>query len=167
MLLPDAVINLLTMPPLPSLQGAAMPAMHLFRSVLVALSSPKTFAGGLFMQWQPVEGSTSSGSSSASPPDSKAWRRQFEVVFVDSSGWLNLAAAVSKAALAQARTCASRSLRLLNGGTPDAFDSVLLARQRQAALCDYWFHVRAPANAAAGSSGSSKEELQRDQPAWR
>ncbi|KAL4426966.1 hypothetical protein ABPG77_009527 [Micractinium sp. CCAP 211/92] len=144
--------------------GAAMPAVYLFRSVLVALSSPKTFSGGLFMQRRSPSGTGSA--SDASPPDAKAWRKAFEVVFVDPSGWLNLAAGVSKAALAQARACATRSLQLLNAGSPEAFDAVFLARSRQAALCDYWFHVQVP-EAEAGTAGGDGGQLLRDQPAWR
>lgn len=142
-----------------------MPAVYLFRSVLVALSSPKTFSGGLFMQRRSPGGTGSA--SDASPPDAKAWRRAFEVVFVDPSGWLNLAAGVSKAALAQARACAARSLQLLNAGSPEAFDAVFLARSRQAALCDYWFHVQVPEAEAAAAGGDGGGQLLRDQPAWR
>ncbi len=71
--------------------------MHLFRTTLVALSNPKTFSSGLFMQ----RAAAGSGGGTASPPDAKAWRRAFPVVFVDGSGWLNLAAHMSKAALTQ------------------------------------------------------------------
>ena len=77
-----------------------MSAMHLFRTVLVALANPKTFASGLFMQ-RTGQAAAAAAGSSASPPEAKAWRRAFPVVFVDASGWLNLAAHVSKAALAQ------------------------------------------------------------------
>lgn len=156
-----------------------MPAMHLFRSVLVTLANPKTFSRGLLMQWRHPSGTPA---GDAAPPDSKAWRKAFEVAFVDSSGWLNLAASVSKAALAQARAAAARSLKMLSAGTPESFDAVFLARQRQAALCDYWYHVQLPeassggsdgangaaANgAAANGSGGAAGELLRDQPAWR
>lgn len=162
-----------------------MNAMHLFRTVLVAISNPKTFSTGLFMQRrQPgTSAANGSGSAAATPPDSKAWRRRFEVVFVDSSGWLNLAASLSKAALAQARATAARSLQLLNSGTPEAFDAVFLARQRQAALFDYWYHVEVPHAAApeaadsapgkeanghaASGSGAGGGDLQQDLPAWR
>lgn len=138
-----------------------MPAMYLFRSVLVMLSSPKTFSGSLCMQ---RSGPSGGSSSDASPPDSKAWRKAFEVAFVDGSGWLNLAAGVSRAALAQARACAARSLQLLSAGSPEAFDAVLLARSRRAALCDYWFHVQLPGAEAADAGGG---QLLQDQPAWR
>lgn len=139
--------------------------MHLFRAVLVTLSRPRTFTPGLFMQRRVP------ASAGAVPPEAKAWRRAFEVVFVDSSGWLNLAAAVSRSALAQARGAASRSLQLLSGGAPEAFGAVFLARQQRAALCDYWFHVALPGGAAAagsgGSGGGGCQDLQQDQPAWR
>lgn len=81
------------------LQNPGMSAMNLVRTVLVALAEPKTFAAGLFMP----RGAGAAGDSS--PPDAKAWRRHFEVVFVDASGWLNLAAHVSKAALVQVSCC--------------------------------------------------------------
>lgn len=72
-----------------------MSAMHLFRTVMVALSNPKTFSKGLHMQ------RSAAGAAGPSPPQPKAWRQHFDVVFVDGSGWLNLAAHVSKAALVQ------------------------------------------------------------------
>lgn len=87
-------------PMLPLLQNPGMSAMHLFRAVLVALSNPKTFSGGLFMQ-RTAAAAAAGSQQSSSPPDAKAWRRAFPVVFVDASGWLNLAAHVSKSALAQ------------------------------------------------------------------
>lgn len=134
-----------------------MSAMHLVRTVLVALSGPKTFSGGLFMARR--------GHSVTTPPDAKAWRRAFEVVLVDPSGCLNLAASVSKAALAQARGAAAHSLALLNAGGPEAFDAVFASRRRQAALCDAWFHVRVPPPPLPADGYS--RELLADQPAWR
>lgn len=115
-----------------------MDAMHLFRTVLVTLASPTALTTGLFMQRRVLDGTRSVAAATAPLPTSKAWRRAFEVVFVDPSGWLNLAAPLSKSALALARDCAARSLDLLNTGTPEAFDAVLLTRRHQAALCDYW-----------------------------
>jgi hypothetical protein len=147
-----------------------MPAMHLLRTALLALSAPKTFTPGLIMQWRQPGGG---GGPAVPPPDVKAWRKAFEVVFVDGSGWLNLAAGVSRSAVAAARGAAARSLRLLSGGSPAAFDAVFLARQRQAALFDYWFHVKVPPTAAAptapaaAASGSGSQQLLSDQPGWR
>ena len=165
--LPIPPTPLLPLPSAPLLQAAGRTAVHLFRSVLVALASPKTFAGGLYMerpqQQQP-------GSSSVAPPDGKAWRRHFDVTFVDASGWLNLAAPLSAAALAQARACASRSLQALNVGTPEAFAAVFLARQRQAALFDLWFHVTVPVTVPppeAAAAAPAAAALRLDQPTWR
>lgn len=73
-----------------------MSALQAARAVLAALAAPGTFARGVFMA--PC---ASSGLPPA-PPRS-AFRRAFEVVFVDASGWLNLAARVSRSALAQVR----------------------------------------------------------------
>ena len=153
-----------------------MGPMHLFRTVLVALSSTKTFGSGLFMRpWQQQQqgdgsaGSSGTAAAAAAPPDGAAWRRRHEVVFVDSSGWLNLAAGVSKAALAQARACASHSLALLNGGTPEAFEAVFLAPNSLAGLWDYWYHVQLPEEAEQQQQEGRQAAaaLQSDQPSWR
>ena len=53
------------------------------------------------MQW-----GNEQGSQKATAPSQQAMRKAFEVVFVDSSGWCNLAAHVSKSALKQvSRSC--------------------------------------------------------------
>ncbi|GAB4820593.1 hypothetical protein N2152v2_007639 [Parachlorella kessleri] len=148
-------------------KGAANPgmsAMHLFRTALVALSNLKTFAGGLFMQ------RSADGGIAPPPPDPKAWRRAFPVVFVDASGWLNLAAHVSKAALTQAQQCARASLELLNGGTPEAFEAVFLARRPLPTLCDYWYHVVVPEQLEGRDQQQQQQHrdvLAHDQPTWR
>lgn len=48
------------------------------------------------MQWDQPQ-----GSQKGAAPSQQAMRKAFEVVFVDSSGWCNLAAHVSKSALKQ------------------------------------------------------------------
>ncbi len=110
-----------------------MPAMHMLRLVLMMLANPKTFSRGLFMLRRSLgkaAGGAASGVGAAPPPDSRTWRKSFEVVFVDSTGWLNLAASMSKAALVQARSAAAHSIQMLNLGTPEAFDAVFATRQR-------------------------------------
>lgn len=110
-----------------------MPAMHMLRLVLMMLCNPKTFSRGLFMLRRSLgkaAGGAASGVGAAPPPDTRTWRKSFEVVFVDSTGWLNLAASMSKAALAQACAAAAYSIQLLNMGTPEAFDAVFATRQR-------------------------------------
>lgn len=149
-----------------------MSAAHLFRTVLVALASPSTFSPALLMRHRPL---TETGAA-AEPPAAKAWRKAGPAVFVDPTGWLNLAASLSAAGLAQARDCAARCLQLLRGGSPEAFGAVFLLRRRQAALCDYWVHVRLPpaqrvptpdAGSRLGSLGHGTRELLQDVPAWR
>lgn len=79
------------------MQSHAMSHVQLLRAMLQALADPRTFAKGLFMQWP--EGHTTG--PFANPPTQQAMLKAFEVVFVDSSGWCNLAAHVSKSALQQ------------------------------------------------------------------
>ena len=78
-------------------QNHAMSHVQLMRAILTALADPRTFSQGLFMLWD-----ESQGSQKATAPSQQAMRRAFEVVFVDSSGWCNLAAHASKSALKQA-----------------------------------------------------------------
>lgn len=110
-----------------------MPPMHMLRLVLMMLANRKTFAGGLFMLRRSLgkaAGGSASGVGAAATPDARAWRKAFEVVFVDSTGWLNLAASLSKAAVKQARQAALYSIQMLNLGTPEAFDAIFGTRQR-------------------------------------
>lgn len=76
-----------------------MSHVQLLRVMLHALADPRTFAKGLFMQWP--EGQANA--AFAQPPSQQAMLKAFEVVFVDSTGWCNLAAHVSKNALQQVR----------------------------------------------------------------
>jgi hypothetical protein len=164
-----------------------MTATHLFRAVLVTLAAPKSLAAPVCMPRSMPPGFALP--STATPPDAKAWRRAFDVALIDPSGWLNLAAALSAPAAAQARAAAACSLALLSEATPEAFAAVFLWRPRLASVCDYWFHVRVPAetdqNAANGlpngkrkkrgkrrggsksTSISAVAELRGDQPSWR
>ncbi len=80
------------------LQNHAMSHVQLLRAILHGLADPRTFSQGLFMQW-----GESQGSRAATAPSQQAMRKAFEVVFVDGSGWCNLAAHVSKSALRQVR----------------------------------------------------------------
>lgn len=157
-----------------------MTAIHLFRSVLVALADPKAFTPALLMRRRALPGSSTPAGDAqqpgaAQPPEGKAWRKAFDVCLVDGSGWLNMAAGVSKGALAAARDAAARTLQLLNGGTPEAFAAAFLTLQPRAALCDYWFHVRVPPGGGAAPGAAqqqlegqaSRGDLLLDQPSWR
>lgn len=87
------------------LQNEAMSHQQLLRSVLAALANPATFSKGLFMAWQQQsEEAEGTGAPAArQPPMQAAWRKHCPVVFVDATGWLNLAGSMSRAALAQVR----------------------------------------------------------------
>ena len=74
-----------------------MSHVQLLRASFQALADPRTFAKGLFMQWPEGQGA----GALASPPSQQAMQKAFEVVFVDSTGWCNLAAHISKSALQQ------------------------------------------------------------------
>lgn len=79
------------------LQNHAMSHVQLLRAIFHALADPGTFSQGIFMQW----GDAGQGSLKAAAPSQQAMRKAFDVVFVDSSGWCNLAAHVTKSALKQ------------------------------------------------------------------
>lgn len=134
----------------------AMGAMHLFRATLMALANPKTFSG---------TGLTSKNASNASatpPPPVKAWRAAgHDVIFLDSSGWVNLGAHVSAGALAQAAACAKATAALLSASAgPDAFDAAFLARHSLAPLADAWYKIEVPGEAEPAGA------LARDLPPW-
>jgi hypothetical protein len=80
-------------------QVPAMTAVQAMRAVLHTLALPKTFSRALVMAAsgpaEPTDG--------IKPPELKAFCTAFDVVFMEPSGWLNLAARVSLGALAQVR----------------------------------------------------------------
>lgn len=82
-----------------------MSHVQLLRAIFLALADPRAFSQGIFMQWGDAQ-----GSQKAMAPSQQAMRKAFEVVFVDSSGWCNLAAHVSKSALKQVRRSCSPAL---------------------------------------------------------
>ncbi len=75
-----------------------MSHVQLLRAILHGLADPRSFSQGLFMQWAEAP-----GPRAATAPSQESMRKAFEVVFVDRSGWCNLAAHVSKSALKQVR----------------------------------------------------------------
>ena len=80
-----------------------MSALQAARGVLAALAAPETFARGVFM-------ARVADCGLPPPPPRSAFRRAYEVVFVDATGWLNLAAHVSRSALAQVRAARGAGL---------------------------------------------------------
>ena len=143
--------------------------MHLFRATLLALHHPKTFSGsGLSMlrtSTTALHSSSSSSSSPSSPPSVKSWRTAgHEVIFLDATGWMNLAAHVSVAALKQAQAAAHRTTKLLSSSSgPDAFDAVFLIHHPLASLYDAWYRVMVPEEHVR-STGSAMYDS--DYPYW-
>ena len=78
-----------------------------FRAALRALANRRLFAGGVQL--------TADTDSSMPPPASKAvYQRYFDVVFLDTHGWINYAADVSRSQLAEVRNSYHRALRLID-----------------------------------------------------
>lgn len=75
-----------------------MKPLQVMRAVLNALQQPSLFSKGTAMQRRSLEASA----GSASPPSPAAFRRHHVAVFMDPSGHLNLAAHLSKSAIAEA-----------------------------------------------------------------
>jgi U3 small nucleolar RNA-associated protein 22 len=126
------------------MQSAGMSSMHLFRTTLMALHHPKTFAKDTLAMQR-----SSTSLSSLPPPPLKAYRTSGlnEVMFLDSTGWINLANYVSSAALKTAQICAKRTAVLLSvSAGPDAFDAAFLAGYPLSSLYDVWYKVTIPAS---------------------
>jgi U3 small nucleolar RNA-associated protein 22 len=143
-------------------KGVATPgmnAMHLFRTAVLALSNRKTFSGSGLVMARASPPLPATGD----PPTAKAWRAAGdEVVFVDPSGWLNLGASVSAAALRQAQAAATRTAALLSASAgPESFDAVFLARHSLATLYDSWYRVTVPPPPQGALA------LAADAPQWR
>ncbi|KAL3158789.1 hypothetical protein ABBQ32_011516 [Trebouxia sp. C0010 RCD-2024] len=119
----------------------AMSHVQLLRAIFHALADPKTLSQGIFMQWDNPQ-----SSQKAIAPSQQAMRKAFEVVFVDSSGWCNLAAYVSKSALKQMQACAKRSVVLLDQAAAGqhTFDVLFLTSHSPVTTYDYLFHVHIP-----------------------
>lgn len=131
----------------------AMSHTQLLRTILHALADPRTFPQGIFMQWE--EGQTpgqASGGQSTVAPSQQAMRKAFDVVFVDNSGWCNLAAHVCKSALQQLQGCAKRSVMLLDQASAGqhTFETLFLSSQSPVTMYDYLFHVQLPQPASSG-----------------
>jgi U3 small nucleolar RNA-associated protein 22 len=122
--------------------------MHLFRTTLMALHNPKTFAKDVLqMQRASTLVSASNSADAPPPPPLKSYRTSGinEVIFLDSTGWLNLANYVSSAALKQAQICAKRTAALLSvSAGPDAFDAAFLAGCPLSSVYDVWYKVTIP-----------------------
>jgi U3 small nucleolar RNA-associated protein 22 len=79
-------------------------------------------------------------------PAQKVFKANFEVVLVDFTGWINVAAHMTRGSLAHAQLVARRTLELLNApADPDeAFAAALLTRSNPAAAFDYHWRITLP-----------------------
>ena len=75
-----------------------MKPLQIMRAVLNALQQPTLFSKGVAMRRRSLP------NAAAAPPSMGAFRRHHEAVFVDASGHLNLAAHLSRSALAEVST---------------------------------------------------------------
>jgi len=148
--------------------SSAMAPLQLVRCVLVALSNSKkvlgSIQGGLFMKYVPLSSSILANGTgpgnimSPQPPSAKEWKflqqqqqqqsQSPPILFIDCSGWYNVASAISRGALLQAQDCAGRTIKLLNTVTPEAFDAVFGRASPTPQLFDYWYKVTIPTSSA-------------------
>ena len=112
----------------------------------MALHNRNTFNGKAPLSMLRTTVHLPNGKNIPTPPLTKAWKAAgHQVIFLDSTGWLNLASGVSAAALKQAQICAQRTTALLSASAgPDAFDAVFLARHSLVSLYDAWYKVTVP-----------------------
>lgn len=122
-------------------QFSEMRPIQLFRMTLLNFSNSKTLVKDGIKMKQAVDLVTTA--SQQKPPLPTAWQTAGqEVVFIDMSGWLNLAASVSAAALQQAQYAASNTVALLSASSSsEALDRLFLRRQSLATLYDSWFRI--------------------------
>ena len=83
--------------------------MHLFRSAILFISKEKQLEKrGIFQAIRPVPGLVSAA------PSQKCWRQAgMDVIFIDSTGWINAASGISSAVLSQTRSCALKTAEVL------------------------------------------------------
>lgn len=77
----------------------------------------------------------------------QVFKANFQVVFLDFTGWLNVAAHMTRGSLAHAQVVARRTLDLLTApADPDeAFAAVFLTTANPAAAFDYHWRISIPA----------------------
>lgn len=76
------------------LQTGAMSIAQQFKAVLVVLADAATFRKGIFMR-------RTMDVTMPPPPLKSVFEMHFGLIFVDGSGWLNLASSLSASALAE------------------------------------------------------------------
>jgi len=80
-----------------TVQVHAMKPLQIVRAVFNALQQPTLFSKGIAMQRSSPQDSPATSAN----PSPAAFRRHHSAVFIDASGYLNLAAHLSKSAMAE------------------------------------------------------------------
>ncbi|EFJ46213.1 hypothetical protein VOLCADRAFT_105649 [Volvox carteri f. nagariensis] len=148
--------------------ACSMSVLQLLRAALQLLADSSAWAKGLAMARQ--EGGEGALRDTPQPPAMQAFKSHFQVVFVDFTGWLNLASHMTRGSLAHVQMVARHTLDLLRApADPDeAFAAALLTRATPAAAFDYHWRIRLPAGSvwplsekapAGGSAAVGSNEL--------
>ncbi|GLI63249.1 hypothetical protein VaNZ11_006146 [Volvox africanus] len=127
--------------------ASSMTALQVFRAALQLLADGPSWSKGLSLgrQVDGLEGKV----QHIAPPAMQVFKANFQVVFLDFTGWLNVAAYMTRGSLAHAQLVARRTLDLLTApADPDeAFAAVFLTTANPAAAFDYHWRISLPAGA--------------------
>eukprot|EP00198_Chlamydomonas_reinhardtii_P001268 XP_001690603.1 predicted protein [Chlamydomonas reinhardtii] len=144
--------------------AGAMSALQAFRAALALLADASAWSKGLVLarHQAALQAAGVPAAQLAAAPPVSAFKAQHSVVFVDFTGFANVAAHMTKGGLAHAQHVARRTLAMLDApAEPDeAFGSVFLSPACPAAAFDYHWAVRLPPAAhwpwpAAPSAGAA------------
>ncbi|KAG2440710.1 hypothetical protein HXX76_003567 [Chlamydomonas incerta] len=144
--------------------AGAMSALQAFRAALALLADASAWSKGLVLARHQagLQAAGVPAAQLAAAPPVSAFKAHHSVVFVDFTGFANVAAHMTKGGLAHAQHVARRTLALLDApAEPDeAFGSVFLSPACPAAAFDYHCAVRLPPAAhwpwpAAPSAGAA------------
>ncbi|KAG2441964.1 hypothetical protein HYH02_009758 [Chlamydomonas schloesseri] len=128
--------------------SGAMSALQAFRAALALLADGAAWSKGLVLARHQagLQAAGVPAAQLAAAPPVSAFKSQNAVVFVDFTGFANVAAHMTKGGLAHAQHVARRTLALLDApADPDeAFGSVFLSPACPAAAFDYQWAVRLP-----------------------
>ncbi|GIL57828.1 hypothetical protein Vafri_13058 [Volvox africanus] len=144
--------------------ASSMTAIQVFRAALQLLADGPSWSKGMSLSRQ-VDGLEGKLQHCA-PPAMQVFKANFQVVFLDFTGWLNVAAYMTRGSLAHAQLVARRTLDLLTApADPDeAFAAVFLTTANPAAAFDYHWRIRLPAGALwpvvkAGDGAKGRQQL--------
>ncbi|GLC36668.1 hypothetical protein PLESTM_000487400 [Pleodorina starrii] len=127
--------------------AASMTVLQVFRAALQLLADGPAWTKGLVLARQEADGAMK---NTPTPPPLQTFKAHFPVVFVDFTGWLNVASHMTRGSLAHAQLLARRTLDILNApADPDeAFAAALLTTSSPAAAFDYHWRVTLPPGVA-------------------